>query len=177
MEDRVFRGRWVKTRPVWNQYAYHVTNITLQSGWWVVPTTESANWLSHNNYRQNVQGGALFPVPDLHVELTATTVCPGEVRLVARVTNEGSAGAQAGVPVRFYRTDAGATNPPELIDTVETQDTLLPGAWERVSTVYVQPVDGERTFLAVVDEGGTIEECDDDDNDAQATAADCPGVE
>jgi hypothetical protein len=169
--------RWVKTRPVWNQFAYHVTNFELQNGWWDVPLAEVPSWTSHNNYRQNVQGGVLFPVPDLEIALTATTVCPGEVRLVARVSNNGSAGARTMIPVRFYRTDAQAPNPPHLIDTAHTSSVLLPGAWERVSTVYQHAVDVEMTFEAVVDESGSVEECDALDNAAQATAEVCPGVQ
>jgi hypothetical protein len=176
---RVFgdaNDRWVKTRPVWNQFAYHVTNFELQSGWWDVPATETPNWTIHNNYRQNVQGGALFPVPDLEVSLTATTVCPTEVLLVAEVRNTGSAGAWAGRTLAFYRIDGNATNPPELIELTETSDPLLPGGWERVSAVYPHTDDEAMTFRVVVDEGEVTEECDEDDNSAEATSDICPGV-
>jgi hypothetical protein len=162
---------WVKTRPVWNQFSHHVTNFERQGGLWDVPTTESANWLSYNNYRQNVQGGVLFPVPDLRVELTATPQCPDTVVLAARVYNDGSAGAAPGVPVAFYRTDSGANNPPELLTTVATTTTILPGGFETVVFTYgPPPVDVVIDFLATADPMSTIDECDDGNNDATDSA-------
>ena len=169
--------RWVRTRPVWNQFSYHVTNFTLQSGWWDVPDQEAPNWTTFNNYRQNVQGGALFPVPNLQIQLTATTICPTEVRLVAEVTNTGSAGARALLPITFYRTDAGAMNPPEWIETVVTDDVLLPGQWERVSVIYPTVGEEAMTFRVVVDENDADEECNEDDNVDEAESAVCPGVQ
>jgi hypothetical protein len=169
--------RWVKTRPVWNQFAYHVTNFSLENGEWNVPATETANWTGYNNYRQNVQGGALFPVPDLVVTLTATTICPSEVRLVAQVKNIGSAGARSVLPVQFYRTDSAANNPPELLTTEFTSAVLLPGQWERLSTTYPYSGEEEMTFRAVIDEGGNIEECEEANNTAEANSAVCPGVQ
>ena len=63
--DRSFGGieiwedvdnNWVRTRRIWNQHAYHVTNITEDGQ---VPRNEEPNWLNSrlNNFRQNVQPG------------------------------------------------------------------------------------------------------------------------
>ncbi|MEQ9323103.1 MAG: CARDB domain-containing protein [Polyangiaceae bacterium] len=167
---------WVKTRPVWNQFAYHVTNMQSTNGVWDVPTTEAANWLSFNNYRQNVQGGVLFPVPDLSVELVATPQCPAAITLVATVSNEGSAGAPPGVEVGFFRTDAGANNPPELIGTATTTTTILPGGTETVSVSYANPpADVTLEFQATTDPNDLVEECDERDNAAQ-DQAECNAV-
>jgi len=170
--------RWVRTRPVWNQFGYHVTNFMLAGGFWDVPTVEVPNWTVYNNYRQNVQGGALFPVPDLALELTATPVCPAEIRLVAKVTNAGSAGAPANIPLLFYRTDADANNPPELIATAFTSGVLLPGAWERVVAVYPVPAQGiTMTFQVVVDDANDHEECNETNNSADSDPTICVGVQ
>ncbi|MFH2006809.1 MAG: CARDB domain-containing protein [bacterium] len=170
--------RWVRTRPVWNQFGYHVTDFMLAGGFWDVPTVEVPNWIVYNNYRQNVQGGALFPVPDLALELTATAVCPNEIRLVATVTNQGSAGAPSNIPVLFYRTDADATNPPELIATEFTGAVLLPGAWERVAAIYPVPAQGvTMTFQVVVDDANEHEECDETNNSADSEPTLCVGVQ
>lgn len=167
---------WVKTRPVWNQFAFHVTNFEFSGGVWDVPVTESASWLSFNNYRQNVQGGVLFPAPDLRVELNAVPQCPSSVKLVATIHNDGSAGALAGLPVRFYRTDAGATNPPQLIGTATTTTTLLPGGFEIVSSEFLSPPPSVNlTFVATADPDGEIDECDDENNSATDTAT-CGGI-
>jgi hypothetical protein len=168
--------RWVKTRPVWNQFSYHVTNIEFAGGWWNVPDVEVDNWTVYNNYRQNVQGGALFPVPDLQVELTATPICPSEVRLAAVVRNEGSAGALPVFEVRFYRTDTGVPNPPELLGTVFPSGPLLPGGWDRLTLVYNIPAtDVDMTFSVVLDEDGVMEECEEGNNGADSATVYCPG--
>ena len=61
---RVFRaaaGTWAKTRPIWNQMSYHVTNV-FPGG--AIPAREAINWLTPglNNFRVNV------PLPDERVE-------------------------------------------------------------------------------------------------------------
>ncbi|MFH2005040.1 MAG: hypothetical protein ABI333_00505, partial [bacterium] len=168
--------RWVGTRTVWNQFGFHVTNVVHQGGLWTVPATEAAGWLSYNNYRQNVQGGALFPVPDLRIELTALALCPNQVRLAAVVHNEGSLGVLPGVEVTFYRTDAGAPNPPEELGTLTTTETLLPGGWKRLVLLYGVPApDVELTFSATTDPADTTEECDESDNTADSDPVTCPG--
>lgn len=167
---------WVKTRPVWNQFAYHVTNFEKQGGAWNVPTTESANWLSFNNYRQNVQGGVLFPVPNLQVSLTATPQCPNAIKLVATVANVGSSGAGPGVEVGFFRTDAAVANPPQLLGTVVTTTTILPGGSETLAFDYGAPPPGLLLeFQATTDPSDLVEECDDEDNTAIDTA-ECQAV-
>ena len=166
--------RWVRTRPVWNQFAYHVTNFELAGGQWDVPTNEPPSWLSYNNYRQNVQGGVLFPVPNLTVELEASPLCPGEIRLTATVRNEGSAGAAAGVGVSFLRTDAGVANPPLLLDSAATTSTILPGGFERITFVYPTPPLGvDLEFAVTLDPGGLVEECNELDNAAVAGPVSC----
>lgn len=167
--------RWVRTRPVWNQFNYHVTNITFASGLWDVPLYEEHSWLTYNNYRQNVQGGALFPVPDLMATLQVAARCPDTVNLSAVIFNNGSAGAAAGATVSFYRTDV---DPPELIETVLTSGIILPGGWERVNTVYQGGETGvEMTFTAVVNEGSVLEECSDSNNSSSAGPIMCTNIE
>src|SRR5207244_2523986 len=69
---RVFgdtEGNWVRTRRVWNEHAYHVTNVEEAGG---IPMIEEANYLTPglNNFRQNVQPSGQFSAPDLIVTLT-----------------------------------------------------------------------------------------------------------
>ncbi len=44
------KNNWVATRRVWNQHAYHITNVS-ESG--IVPAFEGSGWLEHNVYRSN----------------------------------------------------------------------------------------------------------------------------
>ena len=47
-----FDGDWVRTRTIWNQHDYHVTNVNPDL---TIPVVERHNWLTPglNNYRQN----------------------------------------------------------------------------------------------------------------------------
>src|SRR5207237_795396 len=98
------QNRWVRTRRIWNQHAYHVTNVGDDGK---IPRNEAPNWKQPglDNFRQNVQTKNTFAAPDLlPVDFHATyEKCGGgTITLVATVLNQGAAGAPAGVPVTFY---------------------------------------------------------------------------
>ena len=116
--------QWVPTRRVWNQHAYHVTNVESNGG---IPQSENDNWTQPglNNYRQNVQGEGVFNAPDLEVDLSVDLgECPDMLGLRARVSNTGDLGAPAGLVVTFYEgTDATGA----VLGTAMTSVPLLPG--------------------------------------------------
>ena len=171
------RDQWVGTRRIWNQHSYHVTNITAGGA---VPTLETNNWTDPglNNYRQNTQGEGVFNAPDLAVLALEVVLdgCPASALLRARITNEGSLGAPAGVPVSFYEGTPDARG--ALLGTVSTSVSLLPGATTVVELADVA-LSGEApyAFVAVVDDDGTgagiIIECDEDDNAGTIGDLDC----
>ena len=92
-------GSWVRTRRVWNQHAYHVTNVN-EDG--TIPKKELSNWTQPglNNFRQNKQPGSEFAAPDAIVSVRAA--CSGPYGLLATVTNIGEAALPAGIVVGFY---------------------------------------------------------------------------
>lgn len=163
--------RWVRTRPIWNQFGYHVTNV---GDLGESPTVETDNWTVEglNDYRQNVQGTGVFNAPNLTVTLEAVSACDrGEVRLSAVVRNVGARGAAPGVAVRFFQTMPA---PEVMIGTATTTTALLPGGSERVTVTATSiPLDTDLTFEARVD-GATasppVVECNGDDNAATDTA-------
>ncbi len=164
--------RWVRTRPVWHQFNYHVTDIEFINGSWQIPLVEQDNWLTHNNYRQNVQGGALFPVPDLAVNLIATVVCPMEVRLLVVVRNQGSMGVPPGILVNLRREDTS-----EHLVTLPTTTTILPGGVERLLYTYTSlDLNVDMVFSVTIDDGNVIEECNDDNNSAISSPVRCDPV-
>ena len=58
MEDR-----WIQARRIWNQHAYHVTNVR-EDG--TIPQFEPPSWEALNTFRTNAQiegGGVCVPVP------------------------------------------------------------------------------------------------------------------
>ncbi len=163
--------KWVRTRRVWNQHAYHITNVAADG---TIPVIESRSWLENNNYRVSSQGKGAYNAPDLRVDLEISTAsCPAGLEVRARVKNVGSAGVPAGVDVKIY---AGADANAPLAYETTTSKSLLPGETEVVS--FVSKV-ASATYYAVVDgatTGTIINECLEDNNSAKASGVTCPTV-
>jgi hypothetical protein len=163
--------QWVRTRRVWNQHAYHVTNIE-EDG--TVPAVETTNWSvpSLNNFRQNVQPEGEFSAPDLVG--TVLGVCsPTDFGVIARVRNVGRAAVDFGVPVGIYEGDptAGGT----LLGTVMTTKTLYPAEAEDLEFLLPDASTELRTGVTeawiIVDDGTPPHpwtECRPDNNRAHA---------
>ena len=169
---------WVRTRRVWNQHAYHVTNVNGDAS---VPSPEPASWIPPaglNNYRQSSQGAGVFNAPDLQVSLEASLAdCPTAVLLRAFVQNKGSLGALPGVKVRFYRGD-GPAPAGAFIGEAITTAPLLPGQYEIVTVSYaLVPSDHTMSFFVEVDrddrEQGNLNECLEDNNAASLGGVEC----
>ncbi len=138
---------WVSTRRIWNQHAYHVTNVNEDGS---IPMMEEPNWLKvtgatasgfMNNFRQNLPDYSVFAAPDLRVSLTIDdSFCPGSMHLDAEVCNYGMLHVAAGVELWFYDNDTE-----ELIDKcldgnpMTTSIPLSPGECETVTCVYAPP--------------------------------------
>jgi hypothetical protein len=172
--------KWVRTRRVWNQHAYHITNIAADGS---VPHPEPVSWVAPqglNNYRQSSQGAGVYNAPDLQVSLAAGLAgCPGSIHLDALVQNHGSLGVPAGVAVTFY---AGQSPNGTLIATAKTTQALLPGQYEVVSADYpLMTGDTTSAFYVVVDGDamgmGAVSECLEDNNEASVTQVSCPKVQ
>ncbi len=184
---RVFRDvarAWVGTRPLWNQHAYHVTNVCLAgddacagtSYDGQIPRQERRNWTLPwlNNFRQNVQQSGLFAAPDATVSLAVTCALPPT--LVATVRNLGEAVLPAGVVVEVVQrgTDGGETR----MALLRTTATLFPGAAQELRVTTPMGTNPEATFEAriVVDPARpTFRECRDDNNRSGPARAPCPG--
>jgi len=82
--------RWVNSRAIWNQHAYHITNIDDDG---TVPTDEEDSWVDYNSYRRNdqVQGKALA-APDLTVRIISIdeSDCPNTMGASIQVANRGA---------------------------------------------------------------------------------------
>ncbi|MEM7608415.1 MAG: hypothetical protein AAF411_23925, partial [Myxococcota bacterium] len=127
---RVFahpRDQWVRTRRIWNQHAYYVTNID-EDG--TLPSSTADNFANPrlNNFRQNVQPDGLLDAPDLQLS-DLSFACRADLLLRVRVVNGGRAGAPAGVPISFYVDGA-------FVGRVVTERRLLAGASELVEFAY-----------------------------------------
>jgi hypothetical protein len=171
-------NQWVRTRRIWNEHSYHVTNIN-EDG--TLPMVEAPNHSNPrlNNFRQNVQPEGLFDAPDLVLRDPAisTAACgEGAIILRVRVVNDGRAGAPAGVPVSFYVDDV-------FVGRVPTTRVLLPGASEVLEYRH-SPVTGGvlYSFTAVLDDPAHeplvgLNECRTDNNGAGPVTGACSGLD
>jgi hypothetical protein len=64
-------GRWIDSRPLWNQHNYSVTNINDD---WSVPFNEPPSWELHNTYR--TQTPERTPAPAYQIVYTYTEGAP-----------------------------------------------------------------------------------------------------
>jgi hypothetical protein len=160
---RVFGDEsWGPGRPLWNQHAYHFTNVRCDQ---TVPSPERPSWQAVGTYR------AQHPIPEDRTlreelrcgvgtaELSASRIqidragCPDTVSVVARVGNGGESAAPAGVSVRLFEAPAGGDY--AEVATGVTSLSLAPGQYEDVA-IPVAGVPGARSYLVEVDPEGAI---------------------
>ncbi|HVV86558.1 MAG TPA: VCBS repeat-containing protein [Kofleriaceae bacterium] len=146
---------WAATRRVWNEHAYHITNVSELGA---IPAHEPPNWLASNpntpsgkmnNFRQNLPDFDALAAPDLTVDLHL--VLQGCL-LIAHVCNHGDVVVGPGVPVHFWdrtsQSEVPCTDAP-----LSTTDSIAPGACTDVACEWrgaPNPVDAR----ACVDNGG-----------------------
>ena len=165
--------RWAPSRPVWNQHAYHVTNVTDDAQ---IPRTSEclANWKQPelNNFRQNTQGSlGVLQLADLTAVLAdIEDLCRGEggvTTLSAQVCNRGTNPATDGVVVAFQEHadpnagpgDEGAVD----LCTATTSTLLRPGECEQVSCEAT--VSADVNVFVIVDPDDVIADCHPGNND------------
>jgi hypothetical protein len=133
-------NRWMPSRPMWNQHTYHITNINDDT---TIPAVEPKNWTSYNNYRQNVQGTIVMPVPQPDTTGKGTPApeqkdCSLEWMLYAKVCNRGAADTAPNMPNTFYLRDP-RTAPDSALCTAYTAGPIQPGKCEIVSCAWTNP--------------------------------------
>ena len=162
-------GRWVSARRIWNQHAYHVTNV-LESG--AVPLHEVSSWKTYGGRVYDTYRSNLPPLgnvaPDLTIaglQVSSPDVRCGEalsrdLRIVARIVNQGDLRVGADTPVRFID-DAGRTVGQSTLGA-----PLAPGSETLVSLSYRAPSVQElpKSIRAVVDADDSVRECIESNN-------------
>ena len=175
------QNSWVGTRTLWNQHAYHVSNICdsrdsacdAPNVYGAIPASSKKNWEVPwlNNFRQNVQDEGIFNAPDATVSLEVECVSP--VALKAKVRNLGFAGLPAGVNVGLYVSQGGVET---QLGTVQTTIPLLPGQSEVVTFVAMPGVAASETFIARILNAPPMKnfnECREDNNESDPASATC----
>jgi hypothetical protein len=168
---------WVRTRAVWNEHAYHITNVQDDG---TIPKKELPNWKQPNlnDFRQNKAQDGEFRAPDAIVSVSVT--CPGSFEIAAAVRNVGEAALPAGVMVGFYATDNGAPIKLGAIPTTKALQPLQSETLVLVPSSIPQGVrDGIDPVYAIVDDGTSPHpawvECRTDNNRSQDATSKCPG--
>ncbi|MDX9724177.1 MAG: VCBS repeat-containing protein, partial [Myxococcota bacterium] len=167
-------NNWVRTRRIWNQHTYHVSNISEDGQ---VPSYETPNWMSTrlNNFRQNVQPGGLFDAPDMVTDSIdveyALCAQNNTVRIVVVVSNDGAVGVPSGIDVHAV-VELSGTGEQFDLGVQKTNAPMLPGGqaqlvFEWIPSSSIGWVDFT-VHVSVDDDGegnGQYNECHEENND------------
>ena len=162
---------WKEGRRIWNQHAYHITNVNDDGS---IPTHPDLNWLSYNNFRSgDVTAGQDGEYPDLLVEVPKVCLddCDeGTLVVYVQVGNRGYLDAEAGTTLIVWgELDDGTV---VELDRRDIETPLLGGVVEDairfdIGVGAFNPV----RLWATVDGGndaedGIYDECDETNNEA-----------
>ena len=151
-------GTWAPARPIWNQYAYHITNVNNDGS---IPTTPEHNWLSWNNFRAG--GTELGPanwLPDLlpvEPDLCLDECWNDSVAMSIPVKNAGLLSAHD-VQIVLERSD-GTIVRERTFAAVPSGTGRILGPIELTRSEW-----GEERLFAIVDWSDEHEECVEDNN-------------
>ena len=147
---------WAPARPIWNQYAYHITNVNNDGS---IPAVQQNNWLSWNNFRAG--GTELGPAnwrADVHFGDVAICRLACEYDLVTfsvAVENSGLLPAD-GVEVMVLQS-IGSEFASDVL-------TLASGESQFITPIEISRAAwGDGLFL-LLDEANVIRECDEANN-------------
>lgn len=117
---------WRAGRRIWNQHAYHITNVNDDG---TIPAVAELNWLEYNNFRSGDLGaGNGTSAPDLtpaQAGLCEVDCDEGRIIVYVQVGNVGAQTAEAGAYVYLYGESGGAQT--LLAETTLTAET--PAGW------------------------------------------------
>lgn len=152
---------WVGTRSIWNQHAYHISNINDDG---TVPTHEEHSWLDHNTYRLNrFPGAGARDIHDLTLALL-TVVDNGtgnDFTLTARIGNAGSLHSPP-TSVVFYRDSVNG----ERLGEVPLA-SLAPDSYTDIALNGVSGLSRGDTIVAAVNYDNRLAECNGSNNTQQ----------
>jgi hypothetical protein len=160
------RGGWVGARRIWNQHAYHITNVE-ESG--AIPRREVDSWTVLNAYRQNLrEDGDVLVTPDLwggrgRYECNVD----GTITLRVTVANYGLERVGEGVVVSFWRGLPGAGG--ARLGEARTTRGIDPGGAPEVVSFTAPWMAPVVDYYAVLDDpeglpGGNVTECRENNN-------------
>jgi hypothetical protein len=176
---------WVAARRVWNQHAYHVTNVTEGGG---IPLHEPESWLPlngrlYNTYRSQPRNYGVAPDLALTaIQISSPDVACGELsdelQITVQVENQGDLRVGPGVVLEFF----GSWSNPDLEAALENDNgepisvtldkSLEPGASTLISVGFVAGANGRDDLpsevRAIIDAANAERECNEDNNEISA---------
>lgn len=159
---------WRPSRPIWNQYAYSITNVEDDGS---IPARPAPNWERYNNFRTGgTTLGLGYELPDLSPGPPETCMLEcgdNVVELVLPVANSGLA-ATAEFEVRIVRASGGT---PLFAETVPG---LEPGVVHELGPYRIERRGWSGSLFLRVDDDNAIEECDEGDNVVELGEWPCP---
>ena len=157
--------QWVRTRPVWNQHAYHVTNVEEDGS---IPAVADLNWLEHNSFRSGdlsaVDGGGFYPdlLPRI-TEVCEERCADGVIEVWVQIGNQGGLAVEPGTEYALYAVTPDAT---QLLIADVLSVSVDSG--ELTATLHLELSGVEnldmRDLELVVDPGDDYNECDEGNN-------------
>jgi hypothetical protein len=179
------RDTWVSARRIWNQHAYHVTNVTEGGS---IPLKEPESWRPYGNRIYNTyrsQPRAFGVAPDLalvEMQISSPNVACGalsnQLDLAVMVKNLGDLRVGPGVALTFHGTFNGSVMPLRGADGMPLTHTLTtslePGAAALVQIPFRAQDNGNLVptlIAAVVDEAARERECKEDNNRIERNVA------
>lgn len=148
---------WRPSRPIWNQYAYFITNVNDDGS---IPTYQEPNWTRYNNFRA---GGTTLGLSNELADLQALTpnVCltqcnGGAAQITVPIRNVGLADSVEFV-VEIYASSGGAA-------LGRASLSLRAGEQRDVGPFLFTADQWSGALYARIDDADVVEECDEADN-------------
>lgn len=150
---------WAPARKIWNQFAYHITNVADDGS---IPAVQADNWASWNNFRAGGTGlGPSDWLADLQAgpaEVCVEACSADVVRFSVAVRNHGRLSAPESVAV-VQRSSDGTVLTQAALPSVDSGEAVWAGPFELTKDEW-----GPGTLALHADLPGTVEECDDTNN-------------
>jgi hypothetical protein len=168
---------WVPARQVWNQHAYHISNVNDDLS---IPSPTLPNWPEHNTFRSgDITPNLGATAPDLVPVLVdvCTDECDQDVlQIVVQLGNQGLAAVEAGVPLAVYALEGDQRR------LVHVEPSVTPIASGRTNPGMEIELSAaafpEGRLVLVADDDGTgaglITECSEDNNELMVEEGLCP---
>ncbi len=127
---------WIRSRAVWNQFMYNITNINDD---FTVPRSPTKNHFipSLNNYLTQspyltFSGVGIYKAPDAIINVLNTSLsgyCPGDsIKIVYEVCNVGDVPLGDSIPISFYQENPTTNITSILLDTSFIDSNILNGS-------------------------------------------------